>query len=354
MKQTSLIRNLIVIGCCTIAPVFAQTPQHSVLIFYSCWANETQSINPKTNDVWIMPDYSGYPAWNWWAKPLYAATNGDGTVKNNYKMYFGTPETPNSKLLDWHAKLLSEAGIDGIVLDLTNGTQTKIVNGAKAICKHYAQRQKSGLPTPKIVLWVKDESTLRHVEEMIFDVYPSEIFLEYLGKKLVCANETAESKPYPAIPTIGIWANYTVRCMWGLRNDASIWVFKVASETPPGPFMYQGRPEQMCAPVATQRSVMTGDGMTAAQGAIGRQNGAYFNKYMDAAMKAAPTFLFIHSWNEWAAQNLDDVTPETPKFVDIWKAEYSADIEPMHGGHGWYYYDLMKRRIAEYKAVVAK
>ncbi len=323
----------------------ALSAQKYVGIFYSCWANECLS-STYGDDVYIMGEtpYSPYPLWNWWGKPLYAATTGDGTIKNNYKMYFNTPDTPNNALLDWHAELLDSAGVDYITLDLTNGTQPLIVNGAKAICKRFQERFAAGLPTPKIVFWVQDSICLKTVETEIFNVYNDEIFFEYLGKKLV---NVAGGNIQPAIPDQGIFGKYTCRRMWGLNTTGNFWQFKVNSQTPPRAFYYNGEPEQMCAPVATQATYMTQNGTSVTAGAVGRQNGAYFTKYMDAAIAANVKFVFIHSWNEWTAQNLG--TQSAPVFTDMWKEEYSADIEPMYGGHGWQYYDLMCKKIAEFK-----
>ena len=321
--------------------------QKYVTIFYACWANECLNTT-YGDDVYIMgiTPYSPYPEWNWWGKPLYAATTGDGTIKNNYKLYFDSPDNPNRDLIDRHANLLDSAGIDFITLDLTNGTQTKIFNGAKAICKRYQERYNQGLHSPQIIFWVQDSVCLQKVETEIFNVFQSEIFFEYLGKKLV---NVAGGNIQPAIPTEGIFSKYTCRRMWGLNNTGSFWQFKVNSVNPPPPFYYNGEPEQMCAPVATQSTVMTNDGINPWSGAVGRQNGAYFVKYMDAAINAGVKFVFIHSWNEWTAQNLG--TQQTPMFVDQWKTEYSSDIEPMYGGHGWDYYDLMREKISEFKNV---
>lgn len=323
-----------------------QTPaQKYVSIFYACWVNEALNTT-FGDDVYIMGEtpYSPYPQWNWWGKPLYAETHGDGTIKNNYRLYFDSPDNPNNELIDWHAELLFNAGIDYITLDLTNGTQTNIVNGAKAICQRYEERYSMGLDSPKIVFWVQDSLCLKVVEEQIFNVYRDEIFFEYLDKKLV---NVAGGNVNPAIPDAGVFGKYTCRRMWGLNNSGNYWQFKVNSSTPPPPFYFNGKPEQMCAPVATQATYMTLNGISPTAGAVGRQNGDYFIKYMDAAIAADVKFIFIHSWNEWTAQNFG--TPETPVFVDLWKTEYSSDIEPMTGGHGWYYYNLMCQKISEFK-----
>lgn len=39
----------------------------------------------------------------------------------------------------------------------------------------------------------------------------------------------------------------------------------------------------------------------------------------------------IYSWNERSFQNKG--TAEVPTFIDGWNQEYSADVEPMEGGH---------------------
>lgn len=344
-----MIRNkiisIVLIICFAMSMPLAAATEKYVGIFYACWANECLGTT-YGDDVYIMGQtpYSPYPAWNWWGKPLYAATHGDSTIKNNYKLYFDSPDHPNNDLIDWHAELLDSAGVNYITLDLTNGIQTNIVNGAKAICKRYQERMQQSLSTPQIVFWVQDSVCLHTVESEIFNIYDSSIFFEYLGKKLV---NVAGGNVQPAIPDQGIFGRYTCRRMWGLNTSGNFWQFKVNASTPPPPFMYNGEAEQMCAPVATQATYMTTDGIHACTGAVGRQNGAYFIKYMEAAIAADVKFVFIHSWNEWCAQNFG--TPSAPVFTDLWKKEYSADIEPMDGGHGWQYYTLMCEKIAEFK-----
>jgi hypothetical protein len=327
-----------------------------VTIFYAVWSNETIQRSLHGSDVYNMSatDYSPYPNFNWWGKPAYAAAHGDGTIKNNYLMYLNNdPEQSNNGLIDYHADLLSEAGIDFITLDLTNGAQQNIVNGAKALCLRYQWRMANQYKTPKIVCWVMDEATLRAVEKQIFEVYSKEIFFNYLGKKLllVAKPDTALAQGdsrQPSVPVAGRFLNYTSRHCWGLSDSGGrCWSFKSNRSVPPPAFYYNGKPEQMAAAVATQSTYMTADGINAADGAIGRQGGAFFNSYVEAAKSVQPKFLFIHSWNEWAAQNLG--SKAVPHFTDLWKTEYSADIEPMYGGHGDQYYQLMKTKIGEFK-----
>lgn len=324
--------------------------QQYVTILYYTWANHVMPSSLEGPDVKNMMNTPYGTGYNWWGKPLYAATHGDETIKNNYLMYFGNGNTPNNGLIDYHADLLAQAGVDFITLDYSNGAIFEIHEGAKALCKRYAERKTGGLPIPRVAVFARNAQTLQACENDLFNVYSPDIFFNYFGKKLVMVAKPNDALGegdvnQPAIPTGGIFDRYTCRHMWGLDNRGRSWSFKVNAAAPPPPFSYNGQPEQMCAPVACQASYMTVDGVNPGPGAQGRQGGAFFSRYMDAARSRGVKFVFICEWNEWTAINFG--TPPGAKFVDCWKAEYSADIEPMEGGHGDFYYQLMKQKIAE-------
>ena len=358
-KKTVLLLLLIFFS------IFEIQAQKQVGIFYFSnfghYLYQPERLSPS-GDSWIMqqqnPPYSPNGIINFWGKPLFASTHGDGTIKNNYVFYFnGDPNQTNNALLDNHADLITQAGIDFIVLDFTNGALDfpdgpSYISATKALCKRWQERMNAGLPVPKIVFFVKDEVALDVVESTFFNVYRQDMFYTYLNKKLLLTampfmNLSQGDPGQPAVPTHGKYANYTARHCWGLDNSGSYWQFKVNSDVPPPPFYYNGQPEQMSVPVATQATYMTTDGVNPSAGAKGRSNGDYFVKYMDAAINANVKFAFIHSWNEWITGNWGQQS--APHFVDQWLQEYSSDIEPMTGGHGWYYYDLMKTKIAQFK-----
>ena len=62
------------------------------------------------------------------------------------------------------------------------------------------------------------------------------------------------------------------------------------------------------------------------------------------AFKYHPKIVTITWWNEWCAINLGGGV-----YTDLYSQEYSRDIEPMKGGHGDKYYQLMKQYISAYK-----
>ncbi|TDG36177.1 hypothetical protein EZJ43_09230 [Pedobacter changchengzhani] len=346
--------------------VVTDTVRYAALFYFANFGDSMfSSGNISTSgDVFInnqqSPAFSPYAYLNFWGKPAWAATHGDGTIKNNYRFYFnGDPNQPNEALLNYHADLISKAGVDLIILDFTNGAQDfangpTYISSTTALLNTWQKRMRAGLQTPKIAFFVKNEGALSVVETAFFAKYDSALFFNYLGKKLLLVGQPDvtlgnSDVNQPAVPTNGKFANYTTRHCWGLNNTGKCWQFKVNADVPPPPFMYNGKAEQMCAPVATQASYMTQDGINPTAGAIGRSNGAYFQKYMQAATLNKPKFVFIHSWNEWAAQNLNKTDPTKPYLTDLWGTEYSADIEPMAGGHGDFYYQLMKTEIAKFK-----
>lgn len=337
--------------------------KYVALFYFSGWGDtmyEEQTLSPS-GDVWIIggqtPANSPYAGSNFWGKPLWAATHGDKTIKNNYRFYFNNDSNqPNDSLLYWHADLISSAGVDFIVLDFTNGARDNgnggpsYLSGTKALLNSWKKRRAQNLPTPKVCFFINNEETLTSVENNFLSKYPEDMFFNYLGKKLLLVSQPLPLNSHsgqPAVPTNGKYINYTARHCWGLDNTGSYWQFKVNSDSPPPPFQYNGIAEQMCAPVSTQATYLTTDGIHPEAGAQGRQNGAYFKKYMAAAKSAKVKFVLIHSWNEWGAQNLG--TQDKPRFVDQWNAEYSSDIEPAAGELGDTYYQLMKAEIKKFR-----
>jgi len=329
-------------------------------ILYETWSNLIiGSSGTVGNDVADMMTESGYTGgYNWWGKPLFAETHGDGTIKNNYIYYVNNDvNQPNNALIDYHADLLSRAGMDFITIDFTNGAISEIVKGSQALCARFAWRKANGYPAPQIAFFVNTADTLQTVKNTFYNgQYPSTLFFNYLGKPLALVGSPnsalgAGDHAQPYAPTGGIYDSFTCRHCWGLDNSGAFWQFKTNAATPPPAATFNGAPEQMCASFACQGSYMTTDGVNPGPGAQGRNNGGFFNSYMTAARNTQPTFTFITGWNEWASINFN--TPPAGQFVDEWKEGYSSDAEPEAAGdpgsHGYQYYDLMAQQIARLK-----
>ena len=330
------------------------------------------NIAPSTGDCWIMegqePKFGDQGTINWWGKPFWAGVNenGNGKIKDYYRFYFnGDPNQVNEELLNWHADLLADADIDIAVLDFTNAAADYAPNGpyyisaTKALCKCWQERLRKNLKTPKIVFFFNNQAALQRIEQEFFNVYDKNLFFNYLGKKFIlCADPGFEKRGgvddrwditlSPAVPTEGIYGNYTTRHCWGLLADnpnvgpGKYWTFKELMLDPlPTPFYYKGEAEQLCITTACasyNNGTIHG---------IGRDGGATFQKFMNKAKQVQPKFIFIHSWNEWNAAN--QASNSGGHFIDQYIDTHSSDIEPMWGGHGFKYYDLMRKNLADYK-----
>lgn len=353
----------------------ANNKEKHVCIFYFSGFGDgfahSSNIAPSTGDCWIMegqePRFGGKGTINWWGKPFWAGVNenGKGKIKDYYRFYFNSdPNQVNEELLNWHADLLTDAGVDIAVLDFTNAAADYVPNApyyisaTKALCKCWQERLRKNQKTPQIVFFFNNQEALQKIEQEFFSVYDKELFFNYLGKKLIlCADPGFEKRGgidnrwdttlSPAIPTEGLYGNYTTRHCWGLLADnpnigpGGFWTFKEFILDPlPNPFYYKGEAEQLC--VTTACATYDNGGL----GGIGRDGGATFQKFMNKAKQVQPKFILIHSWNEWNAANQAE---NGGSFVDQYIDTYSSDIEPMWGGHEFKYYDLMRKNLADYK-----
>ncbi|BCM89261.1 hypothetical protein IAD21_01106 [Abditibacteriota bacterium] len=319
-------------------PAYAGEKNKYATILYSTWADYMlRPLNFKSDgQPWIQPDsqasgvWSNYNQYNWWGKPAFCDPLQYRMMVNN------DPNQPNNALIDNHADLLFQGGIDFITFDMTNGPITEIMNGARAVCKRYGQRSTSN--TPKVAFFVNNETTAQAVYNAFYTSdYTSDIFFYHAGKPLLLVKDAPSS-----IPTTGAFANFTCRQAWGLGTGGNIWSFK--ENTPPSvpSFKKNSWPEQRSVAAATQATYMT-----TPTGRKGRNNGAYFAEQWGYVSSDSPTFVFITAWNEWGSQNLGNST--NPVFTDCYLTEYSADLEPMQGGHGTQYYNLMKSYITKFK-----
>lgn len=310
----------------------------AVTILYSTWADwfgaNSGCVQHKQGP------FCGKGAYHWWGSPAFQNGNRDA-----YRMMVNNdPSKPNNALIDYHADLLFQAGVDFVSLDLTNGEQDKIVNGAHALCRRYAQRDRAN--TPKVVFFIQAETSADYFLRNFYGgQYPQDIFYFHEGKPLILVGQAGSP-----IPTTGALAKFTARHTWGLTNSGDYWCFKQNTNFAPLQcFVKDGRCEQMCVATATQAQYMKNAQDPGAEGGkLCRNNGQTFQQQWNAVFKANPEFVFVTGWNEWGSQNGGD--ENTPIFVDQWLEDCSSDIEPMQDGHGTSYYDALKRNVAQYKS----
>ena len=338
MKNTQILTAL---ACALLAGTSqAQIKRKYATILYSTWSDYwlTGAGQLQTNgQPWLQPDCPPWgPAgvYHWWGRPAFSA----GNLLNYRFMINNDPNNPNDALIDNHAQLLSNAGIDFISVDLSNGTQQRIVDGARAVCLRYTERKAAGSSSPRIVFFVNNPTTATVVKNTFYSGAYGDVFFNYLGKPLILVKEPDAST---------VFDSFTVRQIWGLleAGAANQWSFKEKTPinaTPAPSYKVAGWPEERSICAASKATYMT-----TATGRQGRQTGAYFDWHWSLARQNSPTFVFITAWNEWGSQNVGNTT--TPAFTDCYLTEYCADLEPMTGGHGSQYYTTLQSRVSQYK-----
>ena len=82
--------------------------------------------------------------------------------------------------------------------------------------------------------------------------------------------------------------------------------------------------------------------------------GANFEQEWKLALKTDPQMIFVTEWNQWGAikQAYDQGTAnERIIFVDVFNKEYSLDLEPMKGGYNDAFYFQLIQNVRKYKNI---
>lgn len=315
-----------------------------ISICYSVWFDAILGTGTEPVETWYnvseveagLQDWGPEYAFHYWAKPAqgYYRSSDPAAIRNNMTMLY-------------------EAGVDFIILDLTNagdgylsGDQRHWKNYIQipvdAMCQTILEMRAEGKGTPYMVFWVGNgESPLY---QALYDRYLChedwrDCFVYWNQKPfLLTTHLYPEEFPLPEL--------YTTRRMWGLTRETKLngWnylnVYNYGLVTKDA----EGRPEQVSVATASQETHMSNP-----NNAHPRNNGIFFYSQWTYAFEVHPKVVTLCWWNEWVAQRYPDGNGGHV-FFDEYNRNYSRDIEPMEGGHGDDYYQWMKQYIACYKA----
>ena len=314
--------------------------------------------------------WAGIPWFHWWGEPAVG--------------YYCLSDRPD--ILKLHAEQLRDAGINFVIIDVTNWSNYDATAGSATqidIIKPFSKMLEvwSQVPgAPKIVPWVRlgintpDPLTYN---DMIYwllpqlDKYP-QLFFPYQGKPLILGigHGSTDQNLVNAL-SVG----YTHRDMHAFYEEPSPeWSFlqrcsdqtefrnTQGNVTCNQMLSYlNGSVEQISVTTAYQNDFIS-DNRTN----VPKFEGRTFRRQFDAvfAHPGVP-IVTITGWNEWVAQRFcigpnkeiqtDNCTSETfPDgsriFVDDYDVDRNRDIEPAKGGKEDYYYELMKSCINLYKS----
>jgi hypothetical protein len=254
-----------------------------------------------------------------------------------------------------HLRSLSDAGVDVLILDATNGFTYRDVY--MNLFRIMSAMRAEGEPTPQAAFLThfNAESAIRKLREELYDpgLY-RELWFHWKGKPLLMTSaEAAAADP-------GLAEFFTVRKSWAWSEQAG-WFGGGRHAWPwidqyPQEFGWDTDPDQAeFISVSVAGHATRGEGRSyhnktqAEPGDEEPYAGKFFAEQWRRALEVDPEFLMVTGWNEWVAMYFQakegDVMlgrpaePGSPVFVDLYSTEYNRDVEPddTPGGDNLYY-----------------
>jgi hypothetical protein len=254
-----------------------------------------------------------------------------------------------------HLRSLSDAGVDVLILDATNGFTYRDVY--MNLFRIMSAMRAEGEPTPQAAFLThfNAESAIRKLREELYDpgLY-RELWFHWKGKPLLMTSaEAAAADP-------GLAEFFTVRKSWAWSEQAG-WFGDGRHAWPwidqyPQEFGWDTDPDQAeFISVSVAGHATRGEGRSyhnktqAEPGDEEPYAGKFFAEQWRRALEVDPEFLMVTGWNEWVAMYFQakegDVMlgrpaePGSPVFVDLYSTEYNRDVEPddTPGGDNLYY-----------------
>lgn len=324
---------------------------------------------------------------HWWDKPA--------------EGYYCLGDEP--QIIRKHLAMLRDAGVDFIVVDMTNHPNVKSLAAPDFILKSFTpllEAAKAVVDSPKIVPWVsllsensgtrneldsvcshspggrncqeleaaRNQSMVEYVGELMLNQYPGQVYV-YNDKPLLL--EPATEARYPRSEINAVIPQYeqtwTIKGMWGLQSNTDYWQFLSVCQNAEAFYSTNGWSERGCNQKVSaggeQISVAAGYQYTYISDPFEKREGS-FNGYVGGMPKfhgrtLAQQFrvafdnrdrepvVIVTGWNEWIASRF--IREGRNVFVDAYNDERNRDIEP-GGSSGDLYYFLLSRLVAHYRA----
>ncbi len=313
--------------------------------------------------------------------------------------FWGEPETGyylsyEKWMIRRHAQLLSDAGVDVIIFDVTNDRTYPDVY--LPVCEVFSAMRKQGEKTPQISFLGSEISVnILWKEFYTKGLYP-DLWFQWKGKPLLLFGQheipsrkknndvvfSDEIKNFFSIRQSWAWTSlpWYQSCPYG--KDKWPWV----DHYPQAIGWHESPDRAEMVPVAVGQHPLSN---------IGRSfhnynqpqadkygltpftdQGLCFEEQWSRALEVDPEFVFVTGWNEWSAGAQvmgKDINKSLLKwdfypgaslgkggrklkegdyyFIDQYNQEFSRDIEPMTGGHTDNYYYQMMANIRKYKGM---
>ena len=299
------------------------------------------------------PPYGPVGRFHWWGEPR-----------------LGYYRSDDRYVIREHARMLTDAGIDVIFLDVTNAVTYDPT--VRALCEEYRELRALGQPTPQIAFLTNSGSAdvVRRLYESFYsaNLFP-ELWFRWKGKPFLLSSQDGITDP--TILDFFTWRRswaWTEGQEWfGDGQDRWPWLDHYPQN--PGWHEAPDRPEQISVCVAQHPVSDIGRSFSGGVQPSPEDErpfeGRCFQEQWDRALAVDPEFVLVTGWNEWVAQRfLKEANDDPPQamarkplqpgdsfFVDQYSLEFSRDIEPMRGGYGDAYYYQLVANIRRYKGV---
>lgn len=394
-------------GYDAVGPV--KTDQRRVVgIFYITWHTQNLANMPAPYDADVT-------------KVLQADPNARFQADNpNWKRgsyHWGEPEmgyflSQDEWVIRKDMSMLSDAGVDVLVLDVTNAV--RYWDEWEVLFSTMEKMREEGNNTPQFCFWAFNGEVITVVQQLYERIYKEnkypDLWFYWDGKPLLLYNADPVHDANGGCSAYKDGTHdysdevknfFTLRNMWwgyyewaGKRfiGTEDNWSFgysmadsRIKSMTPEQlASKHDGKIEEVAVTPAQHPVTMTdvpmgvGKSWSKRDGEpklneydlpdsayvpwLGRKvsdpegYGIYFQERWDDALAANPQFLYLNDWNEWTAGKYNgDVMWLGRKnpfmFVDQYNAEFNRTIQPMKGGYTDNYYMQMAQNIRRYKGV---
>lgn len=351
-------------------PEYDETRQ--VGVFYFTWVGATSSEGPydvtKIMETdpnaaadgvsWLLAGGGAAGTRHWWGEPL-----------------FGYYRTPDLWVMERDVQMLTDAGVDFLMIDASNGSYyQKQVEALLSILNKYYQQ---GYDVPQVTFVTKAKPGLT-VEGIYEDIYKAHPEYDHLWYRI-------DGKPLMITSTTDANLSRTCRAYFTLKwpqwpkesyhSDAFPWIDfdldgdgkQTVYEWSDGSAIMSVSVAQHCGTLAFSSSAFYGDTTNHTRswhnGANDPAEDAYLYGYNFAeqfqnAINANVEYVILTGWNEWIATRQSTWTNMQGEYntdpiimVDTCDINNSRDLMPMTGGHGDNYYMLMIDCIRRFKGI---
>ncbi len=356
----------------TVPAISGYKPDKQVGIFYWPWIGQ-----PYASGVYDATKISAMPNG---LKLLYDFKSHDTAISPTGQAHFwGEPiwgyyNSADEWVIRRQMKMLTIAGVDFIVFDLTNrltyrGVYEKVLNIIEEL-------QRDGWNAPRAVFYTHSKS-METTQQLYDDLYKKNLYsnawYKVKGKPMIIAytdtaDDRAEAKSRNDLSYVPVPYAKEVQDFFYFKKPQ--WPFDPTFEDG-FPWIEWSFPQPlhggvMSVSVASHPKVPMSRSITSGWVNWGRgwdpdkkQNisedvdrGTFFQRQWDHAIKVDPDTVFVGGWNEWVAYK----QPYGDEYMlcDAANKEYSRDIEPMKGGYEDAFYIQMIRNIRRYKGLPAE